>query len=196
MRTRKNIYQIRIIVLGNILYCYLIGQNLSLKGMLTLSGLIGDDAPRNLPTYESSIDYIPTLSIAKELSSNTFLDAEWSYRLKKDYSGDSLYNKIYKKNRLWARYSSEKIEARLGLQKIIFGPTQILRSLSWFDTFDIKTFNNNTIIGDISRNFINPDATKMHDISMVFGHGQSKTITKLFLMEDGERFRLFWANGG
>ncbi|MBL51301.1 MAG: hypothetical protein CMG57_05025 [Candidatus Marinimicrobia bacterium] len=138
MRTRKNIYQIKIVVLGNILYCYLIGQNLSLKGMFTLSGLIGDDAPRNLPTYESSIDYIPTLSIAKELSSNTFLDAEWSYRLKKDYSGDSLYNKIYKNNRLWARYSSEKIEARLGLQKIIFGPTQILRSLSWFDTFDIK----------------------------------------------------------
>ena len=32
-----------------------------------------------------------------------------------------------------------KLEARLGLQKIIFGPTQILRPLSWFDSFDIKT---------------------------------------------------------
>ena len=29
------------------------------------------------------------------------------------------------------------MEVRLGLQKIIFGPSQILRTLSWFDTFDL-----------------------------------------------------------
>ncbi|MAH99267.1 MAG: hypothetical protein CMA12_08030 [Euryarchaeota archaeon] len=41
-------------------------------------------------------------------------------------------------HRLWVRYANEKLEARLGLQKIIFGPTQVLRPLSWFDTFDLK----------------------------------------------------------
>ena len=37
-----------------------------------------------------------------------------------------------------------KFGVRLGLQKIIFGPTQILRPLSWFDSFDIKNPTNET----------------------------------------------------
>ena len=41
-------------------------------------------------------------------------------------------------HRFWARYSSNKLEVRLGLQKIVFGPSQVLRSLSWFDTIDLK----------------------------------------------------------
>jgi hypothetical protein len=41
-------------------------------------------------------------------------------------------------HRYWVRYSSEKLEARLGLQKIVFGPSFVLRSLSWFDTIDLR----------------------------------------------------------
>jgi len=40
--------------------------------------------------------------------------------------------------RQWLRYSSDQIEARLGLQKIAFGPAMVLRSLAWFDTIDPK----------------------------------------------------------
>ena len=50
----------------------------------------------------------------------------------------SLFNNNESHHRYWARYSSEKLEARLGLQKIVFGPSFVLRSLSWFDTIDLK----------------------------------------------------------
>ena len=123
-----------VIALNSIIVC----QALSIKGILTLSSLTSNDIPDNWSYYESSLNYIPTLSVKKELSNKGLLDIEWSYYLKRDYTGDSLYNNIEKQHRLWARYSNEKLETRLGLQKIIFGPTQVLRPLSWFDTFDIK----------------------------------------------------------
>jgi hypothetical protein len=81
--------------------------------------------------------YIPTFSLSRYLSDFTFFDFEWAYRLDRSYSGDSLVSNHEKNHRLWIRYSSEKVEVRLGLQKIIFGPSQILRTLSWFDTFDL-----------------------------------------------------------
>jgi len=51
---------------------------------------------------------------------------------------DSLLHKNESHHRYWVRYSSEKLEARLGLQKIVFGPSFVLRSLSWFDTIDLR----------------------------------------------------------
>lgn len=82
--------------------------------------------------------YIPTLSLFKELSDNQLIDIEWAYRLDRAYSGDSLLHNNESHHRYWIRYSSEKLEARLGLQKIVFGPSFVLRSLSWFDTIDLK----------------------------------------------------------
>ena len=82
--------------------------------------------------------YIPTLSLFKELSNNQLVDMEWAYRFNRTYSGDSLFNNNESHHRYWVRYSSEKLEARLGLQKIVFGPSFVLRSLSWFDTIDLK----------------------------------------------------------
>ncbi|WP_024821946.1 MULTISPECIES: hypothetical protein [Aminobacterium] len=38
--------------------------------------------------------------------------------------------------RSWVRLSGERYEVRLGLQRINFGPAQILRSLKWFDQID------------------------------------------------------------
>ena len=63
---------------------------------------------------------------------------ELSYRLDRTYSGNSLINNTEDFQRYWIRYSSKKLEVRLGLQKIVFGPSQVLRSLSWFDTIDLK----------------------------------------------------------
>ena len=40
--------------------------------------------------------------------------------------------------RLWTRYSTSQFEARLGLQKINFGPAKLLRALMWFDRLDVR----------------------------------------------------------
>ena len=131
-------YHFKYIVFGIILNSAIIFAQFSTKGMLTIWAITGNDVPKYWSKYQSTINYIPTLSLKKEISDQGLLDFEWGYQLQRAYSGDSLYNTIKKPYRLWSRYSNENLEARLGLQKIIFGPTQILRPLSWFDTFDVK----------------------------------------------------------
>jgi len=115
----------------------LYAQSFSMKGQFWASGLTGNDGPSGQPAFESSMGYIPTFSLSRYLSDFTFFDFELACRLDRSYSGDSLVSNHEKNHRLWIRYSSEKVEVRLGLQKIIFGPSQILRTLSWFDTFDL-----------------------------------------------------------
>ncbi len=121
-----------------LLHSFSISQNLHLKGQFLASNITSNDVPDNWQAYESIFSYIPTLSFKKKNKTNELIDFEWAYKLNKYYVGDSLYDNNENSHRLWVRYSNDKIEARFGLQKIIFGPTQILRSLSWFDTFDIK----------------------------------------------------------
>jgi len=113
-------------------------QSFSTKGQLWTSTLTSNDIPNNQSSIESTMGYIPTLSLFKELSDNQLVDIEWAYRLDRAYSGDSLLHKNESHHRYWVRYSSEKLEARLGLQKIVFGPSFVLRSLSWFDTIDLR----------------------------------------------------------
>ncbi len=114
------------------------GQSLSTNGQLWTSTLTSNDVPDGQSSIESTMGYIPTLSLFKELSDNQLIDIEWAYRLDRAYSGDSLLHNNESHHRYWIRYSSEKLEARLGLQKIVFGPSFVLRSLSWFDTIDLK----------------------------------------------------------
>lgn len=113
-------------------------QSVSTKGQFWTSGLTGSDVPANQSSFESTMGYIPTLSLYHELSADRLLDMEWAYRFDHYYTGDSLLFDNYNNHRAWIRYSSQKMEARLGLQKIVFGPSQILRTLSWFDTIDLK----------------------------------------------------------
>ena len=115
-----------------------LSQTYPIKGQFVASGLTSNDVPGNWSSYETIIGYIPTLSLKKEMSNDQLVDAEWAYHLKRYYTGDSLFNFIANNHRLWIRYSSNQVEARFGIQKIVFGPTQILRPLSWFDTFDLK----------------------------------------------------------
>ena len=121
-----------------LIHSFLPSQNFNFKGQFNTSVLTSNDAPDNWHTHESILGYLPTLSLKKETSTNKLFDFEWAYNLKRYYVGDSLYNNNENNHRLWIRYSYDKIEARFGLQKIVFGPTQILRPLSWFDTFDLK----------------------------------------------------------
>ena len=113
-------------------------QSFSAKGQLWTSILTSNDVPDGESSIESTMGYIPTLSLFKELSDNQLVDIEWAYRLNRAYSGDSLLHNNESHHRYWIRYASEKLEARLGLQKIVFGPSFVLRSLSWFDTIDLR----------------------------------------------------------
>ena len=100
----------------------------SLKGQFWTSALTSNDVPGKRSSIESSLGYIPTFSLFKDLSNNQLLDMEWAYRLDRAYSGDSLLNNNDFHHRYWVRYSSEKLEARLGLQKIVFGPSFVFYS--------------------------------------------------------------------
>ena len=137
-------YGYKFILLGIILNSSIICGQFSKKGIFTFGAITGNDVPKLWSKYQSSISYIPTISFKKNVSNQSILDFEWGYQLQGNYSGESLYKTIQKPYRFWTRYSNEKLEARLGLQKIIFGPTQILRPLSWFDSFDIKNPTNET----------------------------------------------------
>ena len=111
---------------------------ISTKGQLWSSFTTSNDVPRGQSNIESNFGYIPFISIAKGLSNNQLFDLEFAYRLDRTYSGDSLFYNNESNHRYWVRYSNEKLETRLGLQKIVFGPSFILRSLSWFDTIDLR----------------------------------------------------------
>ena len=116
----------------------LFSQSFSIKGQLWLSSLTGDNIPSDISSVESNIGYIPTVSLFKNLENNKFLDLEFSYQLNRIYSGDSLMTDDNDFYRYWIRYSTDKLEARLGLQKIVFGPSQVLSSLFWFDSVDLQ----------------------------------------------------------
>ena len=116
----------------------IIAQTHDVKGQMWGSLLRGDDPPIGRSNYEQSWGYIPTVSYKKDLTNNDFIDLEWAHKFGKIYAGDYSIGNLDSPYRLWFRYSSDRIEARLGLQKISFGPAVILRSLSWFDTIDIK----------------------------------------------------------
>ena len=115
-----------------------LAQSFSLKGQLWGSVIHGDDPPVGRSSFETTLGYIPMLSLSRDLSINRFVDLEWGYRMGKVYAGDYAISSIEEPYRLWLRYSTDQIEARLGLQKIAFGPAMVLRSLAWFDTIDPK----------------------------------------------------------
>jgi len=87
----------------------------------------------------AGIRYIPTLSLAKALPQFS-LDAEASvnvYGTVDILSSDgSRTDGRLKPYRIWARFSTNRFEARIGLQKINFGSASLLRPLMWFDRID------------------------------------------------------------
>jgi len=87
---------------------------------------------------ESMLNYKPKLDFDLYNKQEHLFDTEFSYDFNLSYNNFndqelSLSGKLY---RGWFRYSSSQTELRVGLQKINFGPAQILRSLQWFDSLD------------------------------------------------------------
>lgn len=83
--------------------------------------------------------YIPQLNFNIPLKNDQLFDIEASANLFGDIgirSGNVSTDGKIKPYRAWARYSSTRMEARIGLQKINFGSAQMFRPLMWFDSMD------------------------------------------------------------
>jgi hypothetical protein len=89
--------------------------------------------------YHLGMQYKPTISLNIIQKENIGIDFETIANLSYQYiKNDSTQyeEKDAEIYRGWIRYSSSQLETRFGLQKINFGPAQLLRSLKWFDTID------------------------------------------------------------
>jgi hypothetical protein len=107
------------------------------KGQLSSWTLFNPDI--KLPVYAGA-RYIPDLNYSIKLRHDQLIDFEASVNLNGSigtHPFDTLHTmgqlKLY---RLWARYSTDQLEIRLGLQKINFGSASMLRPLMWFDKVD------------------------------------------------------------
>jgi hypothetical protein len=89
--------------------------------------------------YSVVFDYKPDVDITlfsnEKFSFDSKLAGKYRYNYSKNGDVISSYSDLdwY---RYWLRFSTDQFQARAGLQKIDFGPAQILRSLKWFDTID------------------------------------------------------------
>lgn len=112
-------------------------DTLKIKGQL--SGWMLYNGSNKLSLY-SGARYLPQLNYDINLKNGSLIDFEASvnlYGLAGTMPFDSL--KIdggIRPYRLWARYSANQFEMRLGLQKINFGSASMLRPLMWFDQLD------------------------------------------------------------
>jgi len=119
------------------------GGNMEFSGQAAGAVTVGTDPAINRSHFEEAIGYIPTLSIGQPIKPDNLIDFETSLNstavldgfLGSGEGGSDTKTKLF---RLWGRYSSPRSEMRVGLQKITFGPGQILRPLGWFDTLDPK----------------------------------------------------------
>ncbi len=91
-----------------------------------------------LNKFGIELNYKPIIDFNLYQQENYLFDTEFSYDFNLNYksSNDSVREITGKPYRGWLRYSTSQAEIRLGLQKINFGPAQILRSLQWFDNIN------------------------------------------------------------
>lgn len=86
--------------------------------------------------------YLPRINIEKPLKEERIIDAELSaniYGSSGLYSWDSLSaSGRIKPYRIWIRFSTDQLETRIGLQKLNFGSSIMLRPLMWFDQMDLR----------------------------------------------------------
>ena len=140
---KKTAIVLALLVIGLLLGSSLWGQGLRLKGQLWGTATWGNDPAPERENVEETIGYIPTFSLERKFGPLSGVDLEFAYHLNAVLDGAlehgeadiNRYSKLY---RLWGRFATEKLELRLGLQKIAFGPGMVLRPLMWFDTLDLR----------------------------------------------------------
>ena len=86
---------------------------------------------------QSGVRYLPQLTLTQMVTDEMFLDANTAFNGFVTYASDTdetdSHLKLY---RLALRLATNQTETRIGLQKINFGPAQLLRPLRWFDQLD------------------------------------------------------------
>jgi hypothetical protein len=112
-------------------------DSLQFSGQLSAWALYNPDIA--LPVYMGG-RYIPQLNYGIQLPKGSMVDFEASVNINgligfHPFDTTNTDGKM-KPYRLWARYSTQQFELRLGLQKINFGSASILRPLMWFDKLD------------------------------------------------------------
>jgi hypothetical protein len=112
-------------------------NDLNFKGQL--SGWMLYNGNNNLPLHTGG-RYLPQLNYSINLKNGRLIDFEASANIY-GIAGVNLFDTLspsgdIKPYRLWARYSTDQFELRLGLQKINFGSASMLRPLMWFDQVD------------------------------------------------------------
>lgn len=83
----------------------------------------------------AGVQYLPQLSLTQPVSESCFFSTELAFYAYAN-SGDSITRDNIQPYRLSLRYATAQTETQIGLQKINFGPAQLLRSLMWFDRLD------------------------------------------------------------
>ncbi|MEL6821453.1 MAG: hypothetical protein AAFP70_06820, partial [Calditrichota bacterium] len=102
-----------------------------------LSGLVQYSENTNSDVW--LLRYIPEFSYNQPVGNNA-VDVELAFNMFTGTEFDSLdrFNKNAEADlyRFWLRYSASQFEARIGLQKVSFGSSTLLRPLRWFDRVD------------------------------------------------------------
>jgi hypothetical protein len=111
--------------------------NIMVRGQL--SGWVNVNPANDLPIW-TGIRYIPRLNYGIPFGGNKLIDFELSPSLSGNTGlrpfGNYETGGDIKSYRVWARYSSARLEVRAGLQKINFGSASLVRPLMWFDQVD------------------------------------------------------------
>lgn len=126
-----------LILVSALLVQPVVAQKLEFKGQASAWTNLN---PSNELELWGGARYLPQLNLKFGEEAKSLIDFEASANLNGalgTHPFDTLYSsgKI-KPYRLWARYSTEQFEIRLGLQKINFGSATTIRPLMWFDKLD------------------------------------------------------------
>jgi hypothetical protein len=112
-------------------------DSLRFRGQASAWALYND---RNTLPFYAGGRYIPQLNFNSGIKNGGKIDFEASVNINGsagfNFSDSFDFSGRIKPYRLWARYSTEQLEIRLGLQKINFGSASLLRPLMWFDQVD------------------------------------------------------------
>ncbi|HDR67632.1 MAG TPA: hypothetical protein ENN61_01130 [Bacteroidaceae bacterium] len=116
-----------------ILFNMVLDADVDFRGQLSLQGSIWHTDGH----YDGNVaaQYIPNLHIFRERRPGNIFDIEASV-FGGVYYEDSALKDDFRAYRLNARYTTRQSELQIGLQKINFGPAQLLRSLMWFERED------------------------------------------------------------
>ena len=118
----------------------------------------------NKPSIQSQLGYIPTLSLLKTRRKDTRF--RWAHRLTGTNSYQDTFNSYDRPYRRWIRYSSNNVEARLGLQKITFGPYKycvhylgliplilVIQLVKPMEALRLRYFPNDIVVMDLGNEF-------------------------------------------